>query len=409
MKNHVWIINQYITTPKLGNKGQRHYFLAKELDRLSYSSTLITASFSHLYSTNVALSGMHTILHEDEFDVNIVKTTKYEGSRSFGRLFNMIEFFLKLFFLPTKKLQRPDYILVSSISLLPVINGYLLSKKMKCKFIFEVRDIWPLTLMKIGGFSRYNPLIIVFRWVEKFGYRKADAIVSVLKHTDQHIKNSIKGHFVFRWISNGISPREVEQHRESLSAEVANRINANNFNIGYVGTLGLANSMECLIDAAGILERKTDIHFCIVGSGPLEDDLKHQSKNLRNVSFLGRLPFSQVQSALEKFDILYIGGRKTDLYDFGVSANKFFDYMYAEKPIVVSGDFKGDPVTVDKVGIAVEPQNPKKLADAILHYYDMDEEARMELGRRSKKVLLEKYTYEIIAKKYIQLFENISN
>ena len=36
----------------------------------------------------------------------------------------------------------------------------------------------------------------------------------------------------------------------------------------------------------------------------------------------------QVQTALNHFDVLWIGAKKTDLYEFGVSPNKLFEYLF---------------------------------------------------------------------------------
>ena len=68
----------------------------------------------------------------------------------------------KFNFLPKKKLQKPDVIIVSSLSPLPIVSAYFWSKKYKAKLLFEVRDIWPLSLIEIGGFSKLNPLVLFF-------------------------------------------------------------------------------------------------------------------------------------------------------------------------------------------------------------------------------------------------------
>ena len=98
-----------------------------------------------------------------------------------------------LFLFPKKKLDKPDIIIVSSISLLPILYAvfYKISHP-KCKFILEIRDIWPLTLIEVGNYSRKNIFIRFLTWIEKLGYRKADYITSLLKGTNEHIVNTIK-------------------------------------------------------------------------------------------------------------------------------------------------------------------------------------------------------------------------
>ena len=64
--------------------------------------------------------------------------------------------------------------------------------------------------------------------------------------------------------------------------------------------------------------------------------------------------------------VLYIGCRKKELYKFGISPNKIFDYMLSEKPIIHSVDAGNDPVADAKAGISVRPENPELIAQAVL-------------------------------------------
>jgi len=54
--------------------------------------------------------------------------------------------------------------------------------KFNAKLIFEVRDIWPLSVIELGNISSKNPLIKLMSWCEKFAVNKADFIVSTLQN-----------------------------------------------------------------------------------------------------------------------------------------------------------------------------------------------------------------------------------
>ena len=50
-------------------------------------------------------------------------------------------------------LPRPDAIIVSSLSILTILNGLWIRRRYRTRLIFEIRDIWPLTLVEEGGFG----------------------------------------------------------------------------------------------------------------------------------------------------------------------------------------------------------------------------------------------------------------
>ena len=161
MKNNIWIINQYCGS-KVHGMNFRSWYFAKELKKKGYNPHIISASYSHLFYKLPITKGKFTLEDVDGIPFTWVKVSKYKGSQSIGRVLVMIQFMLNLFFLPKKKLKNPDVIIVSSLSPLPIINAYLWSIKYKAKLIFEVRDIWPLSLIEIGSFSKLNPLVLFF-------------------------------------------------------------------------------------------------------------------------------------------------------------------------------------------------------------------------------------------------------
>jgi glycosyltransferase involved in cell wall biosynthesis len=77
----------------------------------------------------------------------------------------------------------------------------------------------------------------------------------------------------FHWIPNGISLPEVENN-EPLDPMVLDQIPRNKFIIGYTGTLGSANAMNYLIDAAEILSGNDALHFVLVGEERMKEHLK---------------------------------------------------------------------------------------------------------------------------------------
>ena len=401
---NIWIINQYTGTPTYG-MNYRSYYLAKTLMGNGAKVTIFSGSYSHLFTSFPHTDGMFTYEKIDDVDFYWVKTPKYARSKSIGRVWNMLSFTFKLFFFRTKKLQKPDVIIISSLSLFPVINAYFWAKKFNAKLIFEVRDLWPQTLIELGNFSNSHPLIRFLGFFETFGYKKADYVVSLLPHAKAYMQTRGMLPEKFRYIPNGIELEEVNMPQK-LNDQIRSQIPENRFIIGYVGTIGIANAMEYLIEAANLLKAHKEIHFVIVGKGGEKVNLQRKASeyNLHNITFIDPIPKSQVQSMLKHFDICYLGWHAKRIYQYGISANKLFDYMFSKKPILHSIDIENDPVTIAKCGMTVPAEDPKAIAEGIIILYRTEDSKLQTMGHNGKKYVLEHHTYKVLAKQYEELF-----
>ena len=401
MKNNIWIINQYCGS-KVHGMNFRSWYFAKELKKKGYNPHIISASYSHLFYKLPITKGKFTLEDVDGIPFTWVKVSKYKGSQSIGRVLVMIQFMLNLFFLPKKKLKNPDVIIVSSLSPLPIINAYLWSIKYKAKLIFEVRDIWPLSLVEIGGFSKLNPLVLFFGWFEKFAYKKADKVISLLPNAKQHMESRGMNKDKFVHIPNGLNLEEMKKSKE-LDKSISNLIPKKKFIVGYTGSLGASNAMEYLIEASNQLENNENIHFVIFGKGQHLEKLKNNAKN--NVSFLGQIDKSQIQSAISFFNVCYIGWHNHPLYRFGISPNKIFDYMYGGKPIIHSVNTFNDFVQIAEAGISIPPENPKEIANVVSEISKLEDEKLKEWGENGKKYVEENHTFSHLTELLISTFE----
>lgn len=106
---------------------------------------------------------------------------------------------------------------------------------------------------------------------------------------------------------------------------------------------------------------------------------------------------------LEKFDTCYIGLKKENLFKYGVSPNKLFDYMYSGKPIVYAIDSgKSNIVQLANAGVSVKSENSVDIKEGILKLYSMSQEERKTLGINAKDYVLEHFTYEKLASKFMK-------
>jgi len=401
-QKNIWIICQYAGS-KYHGMGYRQYYLAKTLIKNGYNVYIFSGSYSHLYIELPDVKGNFTFEIIDNINYIWVKIPKYKKSKSIGRALSMVFFMLKLFMYNTKKTPKPEIIIVSSPSPFPIINAWLWAKRFKSKLIFEVRDIWPLTLIELGNFSKYNPFVLFMQLFENFAYKKIDYVVSVLPKAKEHMIKHGLDEKKFIYIPNGIDLEEVK-NIEPLEKDTIKKIPKDKFIVGYIGTIGIANALEYFIKAANILNRIKNIYFIIVGNGGEKEKLVRMANGLDNVIFIDAVRKSQVQYILNLFDVCYMGWRNKKIYRFGTSPNKIFDYMYAGKPILYSINSGNNIVNEANCGVSVEAENPEAIAKGILKLYKLSQEDRNQLGENAKDFVIKNHSYGHLVKRYIKLF-----
>jgi glycosyltransferase involved in cell wall biosynthesis len=314
--------------------------------------------------------------------------------------------FLLLFY-PSGRKNLPGIIVVSSLSLVSVINGLFLKlRSPKSQFIFEIRDIWPLTLTDIGGYSRYNPLVLLLGWIEKAGYRKADNIVATMPRADLHIRNRIGSDFNFTCIPQGLDLYNADSDTELTDEERKMIFPDGGFIIGYAGALGRSNSLDTLVNSARIINDMgiRNIYFILLGDGSEKDHLVSLAKGLGNVRFIPRIPRKKVHSFLKYCTVLHDSVLPVGLYQYGLSRNKWMDYMYSGKPVVVSYSGHISLINEADCGQFVPAGDAEKLAQAILHYHKMDTDQLRIIGQRGRDFVINNRSFAKLASEYVKIF-----
>ena len=398
----IWIINEYAGSPYHGMEF-RHYYIGKELVKRGYKVYIITASYSHLFINPPSVCRSYKIENVDGINYVWIKVPQYKNSLDKMRVLKWFVFAFKTLFV--RNLEKPDIIIVSPMAPFVSIPAYILARKNRAKFVFEVKDIWPLSIVELKVVSKKHPLIKLMEWSEIFSIRKADCIVSTLRNYSIYLleKGILKE---FKYINNGI-----ETNLSDCNIEFSfMKIPENRFVVGYTGNIGISNSVEYLLRAAQLLNSKgfrDKIYYVLVGDGY---DKKRFEKDYtdNNIVFWPPVPKNCVNKILQMFDVCFKGSPKKKIYEYGVSAYKIFDYMLAAKPILHSYSGEGDLIKEANCGITVEAENPEAIAEGILKLYNMSPEERKRLGENGRKYVLEHHTYEKIADKFEEVFRRLS-
>lgn len=406
---NIILINHYAGSPKMGME-YRPYYMAKQWIKAGHDVTIIASTESHIRKENIQAKYDFEEEIIDDIRYVWVKTPKYKGNGKM-RAWNMIQFTTKLWMnsLRLSQTYNPDVVIASSTYTIDNYAASKLARISNAQYYYEVHDLWPLSPMELGGMSARNPFIRLMQKGEDYAYKYSDKVISMLPHTQEHMK--LHGLDLSKWhyIPNGISLEEWENAdplTENLKEQITNWKSKGKKLIAYAGTLGLANALDNLISAAGLIENR-DALFLIFGIGPEEAKLQEMIKNenCSNVLLMGSVPKTTIPALLANMDVLYIGLMRQSLFRFGISPNKLIDYMMSSKPIIQSIDAGNDMVSEANCGISIEPENPKALAEAVDLLLQKSDAELQKMGDNGHQFAMQHHTYKKLAEEFLQIME----
>ncbi|MGB3792183.1 MAG: glycosyltransferase family 4 protein [Sphingopyxis granuli] len=397
----IWYISKYVGFPA-DRVGERAFLLLREIAREGHHCIIFTSNSSHMLA-RPDFDGFHKTEQMDGVEVCKIRTLKYRGAKSLGRILSWLHFEWLLWRLPKQAFRKPDAVIVSSLSLLTIFNGLLLRRRYGCRLIFEVRDIWPLTLIEEGGFSPRNPFVAALGMVERLGYRRSDAIIGTMPNLKEHVAEQVGASLPVHCIPQGIDETRIDAAETLPPDYVAAHIPEGKFLVCHAGTIGATNALDTLFDCARIMRDDPRVHFLIVGDGDLKDHYRALCADLPNVSFAPAVPKAMVQDVLKRCDLLYFSVHVSKVWKYGQSLNKVIDYMLAGRPILAS--YSGYPSMVDESGGGsyVPAGDVEALHSEILRYAGMTPAERAAIGAAARDWLLSNRAYDRLARDYLEI------
>ena len=399
---NIWIINQFAGHSTSG-WGERHFYMSQYWKQMGYNVTIISGAFNHMFLNLPDAPNRYNFEKVDGVQFCWVNTPKY-NPKSVKRFWSMIVFAWRVKNIDTKKISAPDNIVVSSMPIFPILSGYLLKKKCKArKLIFEIRDIWPLTLIELGETSKLHPITLFLSWFENFGYKKSDIIVTLLPYAAKHIVAHGGNENKIAYIPNGLDEKVLNS--QTLDNSILNMLPKNKFIVGYTGTHNLGNALEFLAEAALKMVNNTEVFFVLVGDGYKKESLIAQVGDAPNILFIPKIPKQQIQALLTHFSVCFVGRNNSKLFDFGISGNKYFDYMMASKPILDSNNSPNGPAELAGCSLRVVAESSDAIVQGIISLKNMPASQRAEMGEKGKVYLEKNHSIKVLAEKYVTLFQ----
>ena len=397
MKN-VWILNHYALAPTEAG-GTRHFSLASALLSQGWRASIVAASVDFVSGRQRLNDGESTKLERIEgVEFLWIRTPSYAGNGA-GRLLNMLAYTGRsLLKQNTVGLPKPDLIVGSSVHPFAALSAAFLARRYRFPFIFEVRDLWPRNLIDMGRIKEHSLAAILMRRLERWLYMRASRIIVLLPYAKEYIAPLGVDPAKIFWVPNGVDlarfpslPAEPEEQRP--------------FVLMYFGAFGQANGLEQLLDAMHSIKDQPvaqRIRLRMIGAGPLKPALEKRAAELglSTISFEPPVPKQEIPALAAQADAFVILIRSLPkLYKYGVSMNKLFDYLAAQRPIVIASDAANNPVKDADAGIAVAAGDVEALGNAILQISQTPWEARNAMGRRGRAYVENHFDYAVLGKK----------
>lgn len=412
ISNNIVILNHHANAPDMDGGG-RHYEIAKYLSENGNHVYILASSYDN------RKKGYRC--PEETKETNFSKNFKFIRFRTKPAYTNIVGRFLNYIDYKNKAgnyanfAKKPNVIIASSVHPLTWVAGYKLSRKYNAKFIVEVRDLWPLSMYEdFSGIIR-KIVFTYFEFLERKYYNLADAIITTAPYAHEYMEEryGIDKNKVFH-IPHGLDIDEFDKNAnldDYILDEKLKNVLDNNFCVTYTGSLSKSEGLPTFVEAAKYLNHIDKLKLVIVGSGNEKAKLENiiRDENLDNVVMIDRQPKNTIALTLKKSDVLFCGLMERKAFKYGISKNKFYDYMASGKPIIFASNVRGSLIDKAKAGITIKPHEPENLAKTIGYIYDNIGTLGKQYGKNGRAYVEKHHANEKIAKQFLNIIEFCNN
>lgn len=343
--------------------------------------------------------------------ISIIRVPLYPShdNSALQRIANYVSFALSAAVMGPFLVKPADVVYVyhppATVSL-PAISLKLLRRM---PFVYDVQDLWPDTLAATGMLN--NPLILklVALWC-RLTYMLANHIVvlspgftrKLIERGVQEEKISV----IYNWCDESQIAVVERSEAERLEPEMVGR-----FNVVFAGTMGKAQALEAVLEAAALLgQRLPDVQFVFVGGGIEVERLKQikNEKQLDNVVFLPRRPAAKIGSILSLADLLLVHLKDDPLFEITLPS-KTQAYLAAGRPILMA--VRGDAASLVEqagAGVACVPEDAESIAATIVRLFALSQAEREHMGSNGARFYQQELSLPIGVARFEEVFAKAS-
>ena len=360
------LISQYYS-PEIGAGPARITGLSENLAKLGHSVTVITGLPNYPVGVIHPKYRGRLFVKESMNGVEVLRTWLFASPRktTVRRLLNYVTFALSATLHGLLIEDKFDVIFASSPPLFVGVPALVISGKKQIPYIFDVRDMWPEIAILLGQIRETSFVTRLAKWLEAKLYSNASRIsVVTAGKMEKLVKAGVCSNKIFV-LSNGVDDEFLE-----LPGDLVTRadlgFSPDDFVIAYAGTIGLAQGVGILLDAADRFKDDSNIKFLIIGEGVEKQVLVERANTagLASVKFLPLQPKHKIPSFLSISDVAFVPLKSDTLTDSIPS--KLYECLGVGCPVILAatGDSR-DLIRKAGAGMVIEPGNVHQLVGAI--------------------------------------------
>ena len=396
----------------MGAPAARVHELSRAWTHGGHDVTVLTA-FPHHPTGIIPPAYRGRIMMREQIDgIDVLRTWVYATANKgfFKRTLSYISFMLSAIFLGFPCLgRRYDVVVATSPQFFVAVAGWVISTLLRKPFVFELRDIWPASIVAVGALE--NPLVIrVLESIEMMLYRRARAICAVADSSVEILRRrGIDPGKVFV-VKNGVDLDRFRPREKSAGATVAEEFGlAGKFVCSYIGTIGMAHGLDVVLEAAERTQDDDSLVYLLVGEGARRSELqgKAGARALSKVIFAGQQSRERVADFLAASDAVLVHLKKAELFKH-VIPSKIFEIMACARPIIMGVAGEGGRIVEEAgAGIAIEPENTDDFLRAV-EELRADGERRRKMGAAGRRYVEANFDREKLAEDYLRQLEEVA-
>lgn len=338
--------------------------------------------------------------------VSIIRVPLYPShdSSAVGRILNYFSFAVSATLIGLITVRKADVMYVYHPPATVSLPAMVISRVRGIPFVYDLQDLWPDTLTATGMINSRFVLGLVSAWC-KITYRFAAKIVVLSPgFKETLVRRGVpesRIEVIYNWCEE--DKITLGQRNRDLEGPLGS---PDRFNVVFAGTMGKAQGLDTVLEAAVLLIGKIPkVQFVFVGGGVDVNRLKQvaEAKKLSNVLFLPRRPVSEIGEILAKANVLLVHLKKDPLFTITIPS-KIQAYLAAGRPILVGveGD-AAELVKNSRAGAAYDPASALSLANAVEEFYGMPSERLEEMGKNGRQF----YMAELSLSRGLERFEKV--
>jgi glycosyltransferase involved in cell wall biosynthesis len=316
---------------------------------------------------------------EDIDGIRVLRTRVYPApNRGFGRrLVNHASFALSAM-LTSWRAGHADVVIAESPPLFTAWAAVFIKRFRRAKLLLNVADLWPESAVQLGALKN-RFAIRGAEAIERYAYKHSDLITAPTPGVRRNLEERGDVDGKVRLLPNAV---DVARFHPGAGSR-----NGGAKRVMYCGTVGLAQGVRTLLEAARDLEReRAELDFVIVGDGAERAGLEKLAREweLQRVEFTGRVTHAEIPRVIESADMAVMLLRDLPLFEDAVPT-KLLEYMAAGRPVIAAAAGQvAEMIEETRAGIVCPPEDAVAVSKAIRRLAaDREEAARMgERGRR---------------------------